>query len=90
MHIHIGVSCHWYRTAKGSLFIPQEARQLLANLSLGSTDMQPPGMLHYLPHLIGHPEGLVPAHRLAQGRTGGELHVTQGCYTSHRGELHVT
>ena len=53
------------------MILPKEARELLANLSLGSNDLQPPGMLHYLPHLIGKPDGLKPAFKISQGRTGG-------------------
>lgn len=60
------------RTHEGKMVVPPEARQLLANLSLGSSDMQPPGLLHYLPHLIGHPEGLKPILKESQGRTGGK------------------
>ncbi len=53
------------------MVLPQKALELLANLTFGSNDIQPPGMLHYLPHLIGKPEGLRPAYKLSQGRMGG-------------------
>ena len=51
--------------------LPKEARELLANLTVASTDIQPPGMFHYLPHLIGKPDGLRPSHKLSQSRRGG-------------------
>ena len=66
------------RTHEGDVILPQEARELLANLSVGSSDIQPPGLFHYLPHLIGKPQGLQPALKLSQGRMGGESDVTSG------------
>ena len=62
-----------YRTGgTGYVGLPKEARELLANLTVGSTDIQPPGMFHYLPHLIGKPEGLRPSHKISQSRRGGD------------------
>ena len=53
--------------------LPKAARELLANMSLGTSDIYPPGMYHYLPHLIGKPQGLRPVLKVSQGRVGGTL-----------------
>lgn len=46
-------------------------RELLANLSMSNTEVQPIDMFYYLPHLLGKPEGLNPAFKISRGRTGG-------------------
>lgn len=63
---------HIYRTFQGGdLIIPKETQEILSNMSFGSTDIQPPGMFHYLPHLIGKADGLKPMLKLSKGRFGG-------------------
>ncbi|CAH1777982.1 unnamed protein product [Owenia fusiformis] len=52
-----------------------EVRQLLMNLSSSSSDIQPPSIFHYLPHLIGKSEGLSPHHRLSKGRVGVSIAI---------------
>ena len=52
--------------------LANNTRELIANLSLANTDVQPIDMFYYLPHLLGNPEGLNPAFKLSRGRTGGE------------------
>ena len=62
-----------FRSVSGAdMYVPDETRRMLANLSLGSGDLQPPSMFHYLPHLIGKPRGLQPAFKLARGRAMGK------------------
>lgn len=56
--------------------LPKMARDLLANMSLLSSshvDMSIPNMFHYLPHLIGKPDSIMPAVKYSQGRAGGKL-----------------
>ena len=62
--------------SKGELVVPVKTQQLLANLTLSSSDLQPPSMFHYLPHLVGKPEGLRPAFKISQGRMGGTFTFT--------------
>lgn len=53
--------------------LPKMARDLLANMSLLSSshvDMSIPNMFHYLPHLIGKPDSIMPAVKYSQGRAG--------------------
>ena len=52
--------------------LSKEAKELLANMTFGSSDIVPPSMFHYLPNLIGKPEGLRPAFKLSRGRLGGK------------------
>ena len=53
------------------ILLENNTRELLANLSMGNTEVQPIDMYYYLPHLLGKPEGLNPAFKLSRGRTGG-------------------
>lgn len=53
--------------------LPKMAQDILVNMSLlGSShvDMSLPNMFHYLPHLIGRPDAIVPAVKYSQGRSG--------------------
>ena len=60
------------RSEQGGLVLPKETQELLANLTVGSSDIQPPGFFHYLPHLVGKPDGLRPGFKISQGRLGGK------------------
>lgn len=57
----------------GSMMIPLRTQELLGNLSYGS-DLRPPNIYYYLPHLVKNPHGLEPAVKLSRGRTGGNAH----------------
>ena len=43
-----------------------------------STDLQPPGMHLYLPHILGHPDALNLALKMSRGRHAGGCHMP-GC-----------
>ena len=47
-------------------------REILNNITFsGNLDIKPPTIYHYLPHLVGKPDGLRPAYAMTQGRMGG-------------------
>ena len=50
-------------------FLPHHARELLVNMSMES-DINGPGIYHYLPHIRGKPQALKPGYQISQGRTG--------------------
>lgn len=65
-----------YRTFNGGdLVIPKETQDLLSNMTFGSSDIQPPSMFQYLPHLMGKANGLKPQLKLSKGRFGGMYNI---------------
>lgn len=49
----------------------EKARQLIMNYTLAKSEMRPPDISNYLPHLINNPTALFPAVKVSQGRSGG-------------------
>ena len=76
--IHQFIHSYCSSSYQGVVF-GKETRQLVANLTIGSSDIQPPGIYHYLPHIIGKPQALAPQTKISKGRIGGEW--LKGCGT---------
>ena len=47
---------------------------MMVNLSFSKSDMRPPDIFYYLPHLINNPRALKPVVKLSQGRIGGKIY----------------
>ena len=71
----------FYRSSHNLAILTKETRDLLTNLTVGSSDIQPPGIFHYLPHIMSKPHALTPRTKVSNGRMGGKQLILIFTYT---------